>query len=106
MQRELNRNLVVEASYVANRGVWWGQGSALSAHNVISEQLLAKYGFTNFNSTAERDLLTTNIANLSANQRTILASRGVNLPYAGFPTSQTVRQSLLPFRSSPAPSAR
>ena len=24
LQREINRNLVVEASYVANRGVWWG----------------------------------------------------------------------------------
>jgi hypothetical protein len=96
LQREIGRNLVVEASYVANRGAWWG-AAGLSAHNVISEQLLAKYGFTNFSSIDESRLLTTNISVLTPNQRATLASRGVVLPYSGFPTGQTVRQSLLPF---------
>ena len=39
LQREINRNLVVEASYVANRGVWWpiGAPNALSGANTLSQ---------------------------------------------------------------------
>lgn len=96
LQREINRNLVVEASYVGNRGAWWN-APTLSAFNVMSTGILGKYGFTNFSSLDESRLLTTPIASLSATQRQILASRGVNLPYTGFPTNQSVRQSLLPF---------
>ena len=97
VQREINRDLVVEAAYVANRGVWW-EANALAPLNVLSESVLRSYGFSNFTSATEAGLLTTTIANLTATQRSTLASRGITgLPYSNFPSDQTVRQSLLPY---------
>jgi hypothetical protein len=93
LQREINRNLVVEASYVANRGNWWSAG-ALAPLNSISQATLAKYGFTNYTSTEESAMLTSTIAGLTTARRSVLAGRGVVLPYSNFPTNQTVRQSL------------
>ena len=100
IQREISRNLVVEASYVANRAVWISGNTAgnLAPLNVISPQLLARYGFTDFNSASDAALLNATISSLTPAQRVVLDARGVNLsPYAGFPTNQTVRQALLPF---------
>jgi hypothetical protein len=91
VQRELNRNLVVEASYVANRGIWWSAG-ALAPVNSISEGLLARYGFKVGN-LADGTAISTQLAP----QLGALASRGIGLPYASFPATQTVLQSLLPF---------
>jgi hypothetical protein len=93
LQRELHRNLVVEASYVANRGTWW-TAPGLAPLNAISMQTLQRYGFTNYTSADEARLLTTTLGGLSAAQRSTLAARGVVLPYSNFPTSQNVRQSL------------
>src|SRR5439155_23878497 len=45
LQREITRNIVVEATYVANRVIWLNAG-ALASLNAISPQLLARYGFT------------------------------------------------------------
>lgn len=94
LQREVTRDLVVEASYVANRGVWWPAG--LSTVNEISEEQLALYGFQVGNS-ADSVLLRSQWGQLNAAQRSTLASRGVFIPYNGFPTNQTVRQSLRRF---------
>src|SRR5262249_6498283 len=91
IQRAITSNLVVEASYVANRGVWWNAG-VLTANNAMSEQLLARYGFTDFTSASDASLLNATISNLTPAQRGVLASRGAVLPYASFPTSQIVRQ--------------
>lgn len=96
LQRELTRNLVVEASYVANRGFWW-PAPALAPVNVLKESDLTSRGFTDFTSRAESDLLTVPIANLNAAQRSTLAARGIGLPYSSFPTSLTARQAILPF---------
>ncbi|MFM2124981.1 MAG: hypothetical protein RL328_1432, partial [Acidobacteriota bacterium] len=98
LQRELNRNLVVEATYVANRGTWWAAPTAsLGALNIMSEQLLGRYGFS-LNSAADGTLLAKQISALTATDRSALASKGVTtFPYAGYSTGQTVRQALLPF---------
>ncbi|MEO5925569.1 MAG: TonB-dependent receptor [Bryobacteraceae bacterium] len=94
LQREINRNLVVEASYVANRGMWW-TANALVTTNALQQSTLLKYGFNNFSSATEAALLTRTISTLTAAQRSTLAARGITgVPYTGFPTSQTVRQSL------------
>jgi hypothetical protein len=93
LQREINRNLVVEASYVANRGTWWS-APALAPLNSISQATLAKYGFTNYTSTEESAMLTSTLAALTPARRSVLQSRGVVLPYSNFPTTQNVRQSL------------
>jgi hypothetical protein len=93
LQREINRNLVVDASYVGNRGTSW-TASGLAPLNSISQATLATYGFTNFTSAEESAMLTSTIASLTPARRSVLASRGVVLPYGNFPTNQTVRQSL------------
>ncbi|MEP6962154.1 MAG: TonB-dependent receptor, partial [Acidobacteriota bacterium] len=102
VQRELDRNTVVEVGYVANRGSWWGDNGtqvpgSLAPLNVLSEPVLRSYGFNNFTSATEAALLTTQIGQLSTTQRSTLASRGIVLPYSNFPTGQSVRSSLLPF---------
>ena len=95
VQRELDRNLAVEASYVGNRGVWWS-ASNLSTVNALSPETLRAAGFTDFTSTSDAALLTTPISSLSTAQRATLAARGVSLtPYPNFPQNQTVRQALL-----------
>jgi hypothetical protein len=98
VQREIGRNIVVKAAYVGNRGVWEEAGTTLSSLNALSQQTLQSYGFNDFTSASQSALLTTPIASLSAAQRQQLAAMGITFqPYSGFPTSQTVRQSLLPY---------
>jgi hypothetical protein len=97
IQREITRNLVAEASYVANRVVWLSAAN-LAPLNAVSQQILAKYGFGDFNSASDAALLGATISSLSAAQRAALAARGMSLiPYGGFPTNQTVRQALMPY---------
>jgi hypothetical protein len=98
IQREFHQNFVLEASYVGNHGVWWRSTAdgALAPLNVMSEQRLNAYGF-NLQTVSDATLLNTQWRNLSTAQRSLLAGRGIILPYAGFPDTQTVRQALLPF---------
>jgi hypothetical protein len=107
LQREIYRDLVVEASYVANRGVWWGSSALLAGQatanglapfNIISQDTLRAYGFKDFTSSTEALLLTRTVAGLTPAQRSTLAARGITgIPYSNFPTNQTVRQSLRAF---------
>jgi hypothetical protein len=95
VQRALTHNLTVEASYVANRVVWLN-APGLSTLNLLSQPELNALGFTVGNA-SDATLETTAWANLTAAQKATLASRGITLPYANFPTSQLVRQALLAF---------
>lgn len=99
LQRELNRDLVVEVSYVANRNLWQSTGG-FQDFNAVSEQSLKHYGFTVGN-TADAALLQKPWAQLTTAERSTLTSRGVGRPYSNFPitgtTGQTVFQSLRPF---------
>ena len=89
LQREITRDLVVEASYVGNRNVWQATGG-FQDFNGISQQLLSKYNFTVGN-LADATLLNTQLQ--LANSST-LAAKGVFLPYGNFPRNQTVLQSI------------
>lgn len=89
VQRELTSNLVLEASYVANRGVWW-QAPGLVNLNAINPATLAARGI-NLSSSADQALLLGPLSSPAA------VTRGFTAPYAGFPTSQSVAQSLRPF---------
>jgi len=89
IQRELFRNMAIEASYVANRGAWW-QGNSLLNYNALTPQILSGYGL-DINNATDRTLLTSTIGSAAA------IARGFRLPYAGFPANQTVAQSLRPF---------
>lgn len=89
-QREILPNLVVEASYVGNRGVWW-QANGLVDYNALTPQALAARGLS-LNNSADLALLSSTVGSQAA------ISRGFNsVPYPGFPTTATVAQSLRPF---------
>ena len=90
LQREISRDLVVEASYVGNRGVWWRTASLLDYNALTPQQLLSQYGL-DWSNAADRTILASPL-----NQPA--AGRFQNkIPYAGFPLTQTVAQSLRPF---------
>jgi hypothetical protein len=89
-QRQVIPNLLVEASYVANRAIWVTANS-LSQLNLVSDQRLAQFGLDRRNA-ADRSLLAARI------DSPLAASRGFNVvPYAGFPTGTSVRQLLRAF---------
>jgi hypothetical protein len=89
IQRELARNLAVEASYIGNRGAYW-QANGLVDYNRISPDILAARGL-NLNNPADQTLL------LSAVNSPTAIARGFGLPYPSFPATQTVAQSLRPY---------
>jgi hypothetical protein len=94
VQREVAPNLVVEASYIANRGMWWptylGAGVPLVNYNYLSTSLLNQYGLS-LNNPAD-------LATLLAPIGSAAAGRFQNqVPFAGFPLSASVAQSLRPF---------
>jgi hypothetical protein len=89
IQREVARNLMVEASYVGNRGAWWN-AAGLICTNCVTPQILQQVGL-NLNNAADRTLLASPISSALAIQR------GFGAPYPGFPLSATVAQSLRPF---------
>jgi outer membrane receptor protein involved in Fe transport len=90
IQHEVARNLVLEAAYVANRGVWWN-APALVDVNALTPDILAHYGLS-LNNPADLTLLSSTLSSATA------ISRGFNhVPYTGFATTNTVAQSLRPF---------
>jgi hypothetical protein len=97
VQREINRDFVVEANYVANRGAWW-TANTLGTLNALSQNRLQSLGFNDFTNPTEAALLTGLVSGLTTAQRSTLAARGITgLPYSNFPGNQTVRQSLVDY---------
>jgi hypothetical protein len=90
LQREILRDLVIQASYVGNVGAWWNSG-VLEDLNAITPQMLAARGL-NITNSADQALLLTTLSSSTA------AARGFNAaPYPGFSPNNTVAQSLRPF---------
>jgi hypothetical protein len=89
VQRELARNLTLEVAYVGNRGVWLEADNLVNA-NAINPARLQALGI-DLNNAADRQLLTSRI------DSAVAAQRGFRAPYAGFPGSATVAQSLRPY---------
>jgi hypothetical protein len=90
VQREISKDIVVDAAYAGNRGIWLVSSSAWDL-NALTPQRIASFGL-NMNNAADLALLT------SAMNSSLAASRGFNkLPYAGFPATLTVAQSLRPY---------
>jgi hypothetical protein len=91
LQREVIRNLLVEATYVGNREVW---GAAPYADQVASNSLtpatLAGYGL-NLANPSDRALLTSLIGGNQA-----AAAHGILPAYAGMPSNQPVAQQIRP----------
>ena len=97
LQREITPNLVVEAAYVGNRGVWW-TAPLLAAQNynaLTPEGLKSNYGI-DVSVAADRTLLTTPISASSVRSRfPFMASP--DAVYPGFPGGQNLNQALRPF---------
>jgi hypothetical protein len=90
VQREINRNLVVDLSYVGNRGAWF-QANGLIDLNALTPERIASFGL-DIRNALDRTLLTSQIGSATA------AARGFNRPaYPGFPTTGTVAQTLRPY---------
>jgi hypothetical protein len=89
LQRELRKDLVLELAYVGNRGAWLEANDLINV-NAIDPARLTALGL-DLTNPADRQLLTSRI------DSPLAASRGFTRPYADFPGSATVAQSLRPF---------
>ena len=96
-QREIVRDLVLDASYVGNRGAWWVAPLLGSMnYNALTPQgLLSQYGIDVTNS-ADAKLLNTPI-----NSPLVIARfpylANPNSVYPGFPATQPLNQALRPY---------
>ena len=94
IQREITSNLVVDASYVGNRGVWWptynASGGQMVNYNYLSPQLLSQYGLS-LSNPADLAILLAPIGSAAAGR---FQNR---IPFAGFPLTASVAQALRPF---------
>jgi len=89
LQRSINADLVVEAAYVGNRGVW-EQANVLDNFNAITTARLEAFGL-NPNNAANISLLSKTFSSGLPQQA------GFQIPYPGFPMGQTLEQALRPF---------
>ena len=88
-QRELLPDLVLDAAWVGNRGIWL-QANNLVDINGLTQQKLAAVGL-NLNDANARSLLTSTFASGKPQ------AAGFALPYATFPQASTLAQALRPF---------
>jgi hypothetical protein len=99
IQRELARDLVVEASYISNTGVWW-QGLAAASNtnsqlgllNQAGPGIFSALGLNPYTNPADNLLLTSALSSPS-----VIARIGNYLPYAGYSTSNTLINALRPY---------
>ncbi len=100
LQREITRNLVVDASYVGNRGAWWVSPllSSLNYNAFTPERLLAdrQYGATTGIDVTNRT--DTALLNTPISSSAVLARypglANPNNVYPGFPGNQPLKQAL------------
>jgi hypothetical protein len=97
LQRELARNLVVEAAYVGNRGVWW-TAPVLdgTAYNAMTPQYLKQNFGLDITNAADRNLLALPINNPAVIARFPYLANPNNV-YPGFPANQPLQQAIRPF---------
>jgi hypothetical protein len=90
VQREIFPNMLLDVSYIGNRGIWW-YAPGLENINSISQATLLAKGI-NINNPIDQQLLTSTLSSPLAQ------SMGFGTPpYPTFPLTQTVAQSLRPF---------
>jgi hypothetical protein len=90
LQREVSKDLLVDATYVGNRGVWWNSAYMICP-NCLTAQILAAHGLS-LNNQADLQLLGSQL-----NSSTAIAREFLTPPYPGFPLTASVAQSLRPF---------
>ncbi|SPF41139.1 conserved exported hypothetical protein [Candidatus Sulfopaludibacter sp. SbA4] len=90
VQRQVARDVVVEANFVGNRGAWENSSSLLGGLNTPNPAIFAKYGIDPTTAGGQATLTATMGSTLGK-------ASGVPLPYPTFPLTQTVLQALRPF---------
>ncbi len=95
-QREITKDLVVDAAYVGNRGAWWVSPllGGLNYNALTPQQLLADG--INVTSRADTTLLNTQINSPAVIARFPYLANPNNV-YPGFPGTQTLLQALRPY---------
>ncbi|HEY7388547.1 MAG TPA: TonB-dependent receptor [Bryobacteraceae bacterium] len=97
VQRELAPNLVVEASYVGNRGAWWTAPLlATYNYNALTPQGLQQNWGLNIANAADRALLSQPISSPAVVARFPWLANPNNV-YPGFPVNQPLNQALRPY---------
>jgi Carboxypeptidase regulatory-like domain/TonB dependent receptor len=97
VQREVIRNLLVEASYVGNRGVWWS-APLLATYNynaLTPESLKSTWGL-DITNPADRALLSQPLSSAAVIARFPQFANPNNV-YPGFPSTQPLNQALRPY---------
>lgn len=89
LQRELTKDLMVEAAYVGNRGAW-ETANGLVSLNALSPQRLAQFGLN----PTDPNTISLLGSKLSSPQA---QAAGFRAPYAGYSLDNTVAQSLRPY---------
>jgi hypothetical protein len=89
VQREVVRDLVVDISYVGNRGIWWASPAPVN-YNALTPQALLADGI-DITTAAGRAILSAPIGSVAAGK-----FQG-KVPYSNFPLTATVDQALKPF---------
>jgi hypothetical protein len=95
LQREITQNLLVEASYVGNRGVWWSAPLLQDqAYNALTLDDVRRAGL-DINNAGDRALLNTPISSPLVIAR-FPALANPNSVYPGFPAGSALKQVLRP----------
>ena len=89
-ERQVARDLVVEANFVGNRGAWENSSSLLGGLNTPNPAIFAHYGIDPTTAAGQATLTSTIGSALGK-------ASGVPLPYPTFPLTQTVLQALRPY---------
>ena len=99
IQREVARDIVVEATYVGNRGVWWA-APVLDQYacNCLTDPILAAHGLSR-NNPSDMALLGALITSPQA------VAAGFKPAYVGMPPNTTVAQNIRPVPQWNSPSA-
>jgi hypothetical protein len=90
LQREITKDLLLEAAFVGNRGVWLNANNLVN-YNALSPQRVASFGLS-LNNPANLTLLASPF-----NSAQVKAAGFTTPPYAGWPTTLTLAQALRPF---------
>lgn len=90
VQREISKDFVVEASWVANRGVWWS--GPLGYLNQVSPAAFQAAGLDPYNNPADNILLGSALSSTAVINRV-----GSGRPYAGYAATNTLFNAMRPF---------
>jgi hypothetical protein len=97
IQREITRDLLLDVSYVGNRGVWWYTRSLTDINALTPQYLQSKWGL-DVNNSADRALLVNALASAQATYPGRFPT-----PFTGFPMYASLAQALTPFPQVSSP---